>query len=115
MHKENYELIDKLRGKFSLKRPAKVLASGIGKYSFYIGAMEHLDRGARRRQLCESRFMGTRQLSVSTAIGVLARGGETHYNAFMKLILMGTGTSYGIPVIGCDCAVCHSADPRDTR
>lgn len=28
---------------------------------------------------------------------------------------MGTGTSQGIPVIGCDCAVCISTDPRDTR
>ena len=38
-----------------------------------------------------------------------------HYNGVMKLILMGTGTSHGIPVIGCDCAVCHSTDPRDKR
>ena len=28
---------------------------------------------------------------------------------------MGTGTSQGVPVVGCDCAVCRSADPRDTR
>ena len=33
----------------------------------------------------------------------------------MKLTLLGTGTSFGIPVIGCDCAVCASADPRDKR
>lgn len=33
----------------------------------------------------------------------------------MKLVLMGTGTSYGVPVIGCDCAVCRSPDPRDKR
>lgn len=33
----------------------------------------------------------------------------------MKMILMGTGTSHGIPVIGCECPVCSSADPRDTR
>ena len=29
--------------------------------------------------------------------------------------LLGTGTSVGVPIIGCDCAVCTSADPRDTR
>ena len=33
----------------------------------------------------------------------------------MKLTLLGTGTSQGIPVIGCDCAVCSSTDPRDKR
>ncbi len=33
----------------------------------------------------------------------------------MKIILAGTGTSHGIPVIGCECAVCKSEDARDTR
>ncbi|HET7040974.1 MAG TPA: MBL fold metallo-hydrolase [Gemmatimonadales bacterium] len=33
----------------------------------------------------------------------------------MRLTLLGTGTSFGIPVIGCDCAVCRSTDPRDKR
>src|ERR1043165_8149583 len=33
----------------------------------------------------------------------------------MRLTLLGTGTSFGIPVIGCDCAVCASTDPRDKR
>lgn len=33
----------------------------------------------------------------------------------MKLTLLGTGTSQGVPVIGCDCAVCRSSDPRDQR
>lgn len=28
---------------------------------------------------------------------------------------MGTGTSHGIPVIACDCAVCKSSDSRDSR
>ena len=28
---------------------------------------------------------------------------------------MGTGTSHGVPVIACDCPVCKSTDPRDTR
>lgn len=33
----------------------------------------------------------------------------------MKLTFLGTGTSFGVPQIGCGCAVCHSADPRDKR
>ena len=34
---------------------------------------------------------------------------------FMKLTFLGTGTSHGVPVIGCDCEVCKSSDPRDNR
>lgn len=33
----------------------------------------------------------------------------------MKLTFLGTGTSFGVPVIGCGCAVCRSEDPRDKR
>ena len=33
----------------------------------------------------------------------------------LRVTMLGTGTSTGVPAIGCDCAVCHSTDPRDRR
>lgn len=33
----------------------------------------------------------------------------------MQVTVLGSGTSHGIPFIGCRCAVCLSTDPRDTR
>ena len=31
----------------------------------------------------------------------------------MKVTLLGTGTSGGVPSLGCNCKVCRSTDPRD--
>ena len=32
-----------------------------------------------------------------------------------RLVFLGTGTSQGVPMIGCNCDVCRSDDPRDKR
>ncbi|HVI08358.1 MAG TPA: MBL fold metallo-hydrolase [Candidatus Binatia bacterium] len=31
------------------------------------------------------------------------------------LTVLGSGTSMGVPTLGCDCSVCHSSDPHDRR
>jgi phosphoribosyl 1,2-cyclic phosphate phosphodiesterase len=33
----------------------------------------------------------------------------------VQCVILGSGTSSGVPVIGCECAVCRSLDPRDNR
>lgn len=32
-----------------------------------------------------------------------------------EIVILGSGTSMGVPTLGCSCAVCTSSDPRDTR
>lgn len=38
-----------------------------------------------------------------------------HDGQKLEMIMLGTGTSHGIPVIGCRCPVCLSTDPLNTR
>ena len=33
----------------------------------------------------------------------------------MRCTILGSGTSFGLPQIGCDCRICKSPDPRDSR
>lgn len=33
----------------------------------------------------------------------------------LNITILGSGTSTGVPLIGCNCKVCNSSDPRDSR
>ncbi|MGH9792614.1 MAG: hypothetical protein ACRD5W_15505, partial [Candidatus Acidiferrales bacterium] len=33
----------------------------------------------------------------------------------LRLTVLGSGTSMGVPTVGCHCAVCRSSDPHDKR
>ena len=35
--------------------------------------------------------------------------------SIFELTFLGTGTSVGVPMIGCQCETCRSTDPRDKR
>ena len=37
------------------------------------------------------------------------------FSPSIRLTFLGTGTSQGVPLIGCKCEVCRSSDPRDNR
>ena len=40
---------------------------------------------------------------------------QARSTAIARVTFLGTGTSQGVPQIACDCPVCRSTDPRDTR
>lgn len=42
-------------------------------------------------------------------------GADISNPQMLELLFLGSGTSAGIPMIGCHCAVCTSTDPRDRR
>jgi len=48
-------------------------------------------------------------------VAVLWRTAVDQSSPLVEVVILGSGTSHGVPMIGCRCAVCTSADPRDQR
>lgn len=48
-------------------------------------------------------------------VHALTTASNPWYSLSMRLTLLGTGTSMGVPVIGCGCPICISSDPRNKR
>ena len=62
---------------------------------------------------------GNDPLRTAAPIRRSARPGKENHHALSpaaaRVLVLGTGTSHGVPMIGCDCATCTSTDPRDRR
>jgi phosphoribosyl 1,2-cyclic phosphate phosphodiesterase len=49
------------------------------------------------------------------ALGLAESEASASTAAPRRLVFLGTGTSTGVPMLGCDCRVCTSSDPRNNR
>lgn len=71
------------------------------------------DGGATAKEVKELSEYVTAE--VNKKFGVRLEPEVNFIDTSLEVEILGTGTSKGIPEIGCDCRVCKSEDPRDKR
>ena len=99
------------------------LCAGVGRDPGADRALHRLRHDARRGPAADPRARAgaarasgswSRRACRSTCPALPTSSRSKQFRA-MRLTFLGTGTSFGVPQIGCDCAVCRSTDPRDKR